>query len=142
MSGSRVSKYNVEVVRRVLALAERARASGVLPQDTDLVAPDAEIDMSRRVFNPDTYRGLDGWVRLNDELREVWDEWRVIPERFIEAGDRVVVFVTIRARGRGSGVALEVTESAEIWTLRDGQVTRVEIGLDPQEALKAVGLEE
>jgi hypothetical protein len=136
-----VPEHNVEVVRQVLALAEQAREGGVRPKDTDLVAPDAEIDMSRRVFNPDTYRGMDGWVRLNEELREVWDEWRVIPERFVEAGDRVVVFVTIHARGRGSGVALRGRESAEIWTLHDGQVTRVEIGLDPREALKAVGLE-
>jgi ketosteroid isomerase-like protein len=137
-----VSKRNVDVVRQVMALAERARESGVRPHDTDLVAPDAEIDMSRRVFNPGTYRGMDGWVRLSDELREVWDEWRVIPERFVEAGNRVVVFITVHARGRGSGVELEVREAAEIWTLREGKVTRVEIGLDPQEALKAVGLED
>ena len=135
-----MSKHNVEVVREVMALGDQARESGVLPE-TDLVAPDAEIDMSRRVFNPDTYRGMEGWVRLNDELREVWEEWRVIPERFIEAGDRVVVFATVHARGRGSGVAVELRESSAIWTLRNGQVTRVEIGVDPQEALKIVGLE-
>jgi ketosteroid isomerase-like protein len=29
-----------------------------------------------------------------------------------------------------------------IWTLRDGRVTRVEMYSDPDEALKAVGLEE
>jgi hypothetical protein len=39
-------------------------------------------------------------------------------------------------------VELEARTSATIWTLRDGQVTRVEIGLDRDEALKAVGLEE
>jgi ketosteroid isomerase-like protein len=134
-----VSKQNVEVVRQVMALGEQVRESGVRPE-TDLVAPDAEIDMSSRVFNPDTYRGMDGWVRLYDELREVWEEWRVIPERFIEAGDRVVVLATAHARGRGNGVEVEL-RSAAIWTLRDGQVTRVEMGLDPREALKAVSLE-
>ena len=123
-------------------MAEQARENGLRPEDTDLIGPDAELDISRRVFNPGTYRGMDGWARLNDEIREVWDEWRIIPERFIESGDRVVVLVRIHARGRGSGVALESLESAEIWTLCDGQVTRVEIGVEPQEALKAVGLEE
>jgi ketosteroid isomerase-like protein len=31
---------------------------------------------------------------------------------------------------------------ASIWTLANGRVTRVEVGLDPAETLKAVGLEE
>jgi ketosteroid isomerase-like protein len=136
-----VSGENVEVVRHVMALDEQARESGLGP-DTDLVAPDVEIDMSHRVFNPESYRGIEGWARLNDELCEVWDEWRVIPERFIEAGDRVVALVTIQARGRGSGVGLEGREWAEIWTLRDGQVTRVALGLERRDALKAVGLDE
>ena len=96
--------------------------------------------MSRRVFNPATYHGIDGLVQLGAEIREVWDEWRITPERFIDAGDRVVVLETIRARGRGSGVELQSGRSATIWTLRDGRVARVQIGFDPQEALKAVGL--
>lgn len=65
-----------------------------------------------------------------------------MPEQFIDAGDRVVVLETNHARGRGSGVELETRTYATVWTLRDGQVTRVEIGLDPGEALKAVGLEQ
>ena len=55
--------------------------------------------------------------------------------------NEVVVLETIHARGRGSGVELESQRSATIWTLRDGRVTRVQVGLDPREALKAVGLE-
>jgi hypothetical protein len=65
-----------------------------------------------------------------------------VPEQFIDAGDRVVVIETIHARGRGSGVVLDIRRSATIWTLRDGQVVRVQIGFDPQEALRAVGLAE
>jgi hypothetical protein len=39
-------------------------------------------------------------------------------------------------------VELETRTYATIWTLRDRQVTRVEVGLDRDEALKAVGLEQ
>jgi len=46
------------------------------------------------------------------------------------------------ARGRGSGVELDTRTYATIWTLRDGRVTRVQVGFGPEEALKAVGLEE
>ncbi len=136
-----MSQENVQIVRDVMALGERARKSGEPPSRSGLTAPDFEIDMSRRVLNPAVYRGIDGLTRLNEEIRDVWEEFRVAPEQFIDAGDRVVVIETIHARGRGSGVELDARRSATIWTLRDGQVTRVQIGFDPQEALKAVGLE-
>jgi len=137
-----MSQENLEVVRELMALRERVLESGEPPTRTGLIAPDFEIDMSRRVFNPAVYHGIDGLVRLNEEIRDVWEEFRVVPEQFIDAGDRVVVFETIHARGRGSGVELDTRTSATIWTLRDGRATRVQIGFDPQEALKAVGLEE
>jgi ketosteroid isomerase-like protein len=135
-----VSEENVEVVRQLIALGEQARESGLTSLPTDLVAPDMEIDLSRRVFNPETYRGFDGFVRLNDELREVWTEWHVTPERIVAADDRVVSIETVRGRGRGSGLETEA-RYASIWTFANGRVTRVELGFDPDEALKAVGLE-
>jgi ketosteroid isomerase-like protein len=84
---------------------------------------------------------VDGLARLNEEIRDVWEEFRNVPERFIDAGDRVVVIVTSHVRGRGSGVELATRTYATIWTLCAGQVTRVQVGVDPSEALKTVGLE-
>ena len=136
-----MSQENVEIVHQLMALGEQVRFSGQPPPDTNLVTPDAEIDLSRRVFNPAIYHGYEGLAKLNAELREVWAEWEVTPERLLDAGDRVVSIETIRGRGRGSGLETE-GRYASIWTLVDGRVTRVEVGLDPDEALKAVGLEE
>jgi ketosteroid isomerase-like protein len=135
-----MSEENVEIVRRLIVYGEQARESGLTSLPIDLVAPDMEIDLSRRVFNPETYRGFDGLVRLNDELREVWTEWHVTPDRVVAVGDRVVSIETVRGRGRRSGLETEA-HYASIWTFANGQVTRVEIGFDPDEALKAVGLE-
>ncbi len=137
-----MSAENVKIVRELMALRVRARESGERLPHTGLAAPDFEIDLSRRVFNPAVYRGIDGLARLDDEIRDVWEEFRVVPEQFIEAGDRVVVMEKIGGRGRSSGVEVETRTYATIWTLRDGQVTRVQVGVDPNEALKAVGLEE
>jgi ketosteroid isomerase-like protein len=100
-----------------------------------------EIDLSRRVFNPETYRGFDGLVRLNDELQEVWAEWQVTPERIVAVGDRVVSIESVRGRGRASGLETRA-RYASIWTFVNGRVARVELGFDPDEALKAVGLED
>jgi ketosteroid isomerase-like protein len=135
-----MSEENVEIVRELIARGEQARESGVTPL-TDLVTPDAKINLSQRVFNPAVYRGYDGWAQLNDELQEVWAEWRVSCERIIGVDDRVVSIETVRRRGRGSGVHIEA-RYASIWTLLNGRVTRVEIGLDPNEAYKHLGLEE
>jgi ketosteroid isomerase-like protein len=134
-----VSEENVEIVRQLIAIGEQVRERGLTSPPMDLVAPDMEIDLSRRVFNPETYRGFDGLVRLNDELREVWAEWQVTPERIVAVGDRVVSIETVRGRGRASGLETEA-RYASIWTFADGRVTRVELGFDPDEALKAVGL--
>src|ERR1700752_991289 len=105
-----------------MALRERWHESGEPPTRRDLLPADVEIDMSRRVFNPAVYHGIAGLRRLNDEIRDVWEEFRVVPEQFIDAGDRVVVLETSHARGRGSGVELETETYATIWTLRDGPV--------------------
>jgi ketosteroid isomerase-like protein len=137
----------VEIVREAMGLVDDARnddlsqaaLDDLFQRLTNLVATDAQIDMSRRVFNPDVYSGQAGLRRLLREIREVWDEFRVTPERFVDAGNRVVVIESIRGRGRTSSVPVE-GRSASIWTLRDGQIIHMETGYDPQEALKAVEL--
>jgi ketosteroid isomerase-like protein len=142
-----MASANVEIVREVMSLVEDARSGDLshleqqIARLRDLVTDDAEIDMSTRVFNPEVYRGLDGMRRLLGEVREVWEEWHVIPERFVDAGDRVVVIETVHARGRGSGVELD-SRTAAMWTLRNGRVTGVRTGIEIEEALKAVGMEE
>src|SRR3954453_16212023 len=136
-----MSQEKVEIVRRLIAIGEESRENGMEGLPTALVAPDVEFDLSHRVFNPETYRGIDGWMRMTEQLREVWETWRVTPERILDAGDRVVSIETARGRGRKSGLETEA-RYASIWTFVDGRVTRVEIGLDPAETLKALGLEE
>src|SRR5271167_2364124 len=131
-----------------MALVDDARNSDLteslddlMQRLTNLVATDAQIDMSRRVFNPDVYCGQAGLRRLLQEIRAVWDQFRVTPVRFVDAGDRVVVIETIRGRGRASGVEVE-HRSASIWTVRVSKIIQMKARYDPQDALKAVGLEE
>jgi ketosteroid isomerase-like protein len=143
-----MSSANVEIVREVMSLVEDARNGDLshleeqIARLRDLVTDDAEIDMSTRVFNPHVYRGIDGIRRLLGEIREVWEEWHIVPERFLDAGDLVVVIETVHARGRGSGVELHNSRTATIWTLRHGRVTSLRVGVEIDNALKAVGMEE
>src|SRR4051812_29121238 len=112
-----MSQENVEVVREVMGLL--ARPEGNEAALLERFAPDVRIDMSRRVFNPDVYEGHAGLRRLGAEIREVWDEFRIEAERFIAAGDRVVVIEKRRGRGKESGVEVE-QRAGVIWTLRHG----------------------
>jgi ketosteroid isomerase-like protein len=117
------------------------------------VRPDAIDEAFRECFDeklevciPDVYpeggqvfRGREGLQRWIDTTREVWDEWRFELERLIDAGDRVVVYVRVVARGGSSGVGLD-RRTAHIWSIRDGRATRCEVYFDRTEALEAVGL--
>jgi ketosteroid isomerase-like protein len=56
----------------------------------------------------------------------------------VDAGERVVVTITDRAVGRRSGAPIQRT-FAQVWTFRDGLVTRIQILDSRAAALEAVG---
>jgi ketosteroid isomerase-like protein len=62
------------------------------------------------------------------------------PEKFIDVGSRVLVLSRFRARGRdGMEVRLQL---ANLWTVRDGQIIRMDAFSDQAAALEAAGLSE
>jgi ketosteroid isomerase-like protein len=83
------------------------------------------------------FRGRAGLRRWIAVTKEIWDEWRLMAERFVVAGDQVVVLVRVIAQGHVSGARLD-RETAHIWDIADGRVTRCEVFLDRAEALRTV----
>jgi ketosteroid isomerase-like protein len=83
------------------------------------------------------FRGRSGLKRWIAVTQEIWDEWRLAAERFLVAGDQVVVLVRVIAQGHLSGVRLD-RETAHIWDIADGRVTRCEVFLDRAKALRTV----
>jgi ketosteroid isomerase-like protein len=83
-----------------------------------------------------------GHNEVRNALRKWFEAWEAIeyrPEELIDAGDDVLAFVRVTARGRASGI--EVTyEHPQVWTLRDGLVTRMRVFADRADALQAAGL--
>lgn len=86
------------------------------------------------------FRGRAGCAQLVAMLRDAWAEWRFEPERFIEAGDQVVVFVRVVAEGSASEVPIELPD-AHVVTIRDRRLTSTCVYRDREEALDAVGLQ-
>jgi ketosteroid isomerase-like protein len=103
------------------------------------VQSDIELDMSARVFNPATYAGLAGFRRFQQEVQEIWAEFRVEPEQVFEAGDQVVALVRAVGRGRQSGVEIH-DRIAMTFSFRDGKVAALGVNPDASAALESVGL--
>ena len=62
-------------------------------------------------------------------------------ERFLDAGDQVVVFARIVGRGKASGAPFEL-ETTPVWTIRAGRAMSVHAYRDRSQALEAAGLRE
>jgi ketosteroid isomerase-like protein len=86
------------------------------------------------------FRGREGFAQLVAMLRDAWAEWRFEHERFVDAGDQVVVFVRVVAKGSASGVPIELPD-AHLVTLHDGRLTSTCVYRDRSEALEAAGLQ-
>lgn len=70
---------------------------------------------------------------------EMWDEWRMEPERFVDAGDDRVI-VVFREVGRSdSGLQMD-ERHAELYAVRNGKVVSRKGFSDPDEAFEAVGM--
>jgi ketosteroid isomerase-like protein len=133
-----MSEENVEIVRRASEFLERRDWDGM----TDVFDPTVELHGTvGGLEEGKILRGLDQIIGAFDtELDEAWDEHRIEPQEFIDAGDRVVVLHREYQRSK-SGVELEV-DTASILDVHDGRVVRIQGYMNPAEALKAAGLSE
>jgi ketosteroid isomerase-like protein len=133
-----MSQENVEVVRRCYEFWADRDYSFI----EEVAHPDLIIDLSRNELNPDVYRGYEGfrlWVR---SVEEIWDQFTVVPDEFIDAGDHVFVAIRISGQGKGSGVEVDM-RIFNVWTFRDGKAWRLTGGYrERAEALEAAGLSE
>jgi ketosteroid isomerase-like protein len=73
------------------------------------------------------------------ENLEEWESHSLEAQRYIDAGDRVVVFWHEEGRGRRSGAEV-MTDTAVIYTVSSGRVVEVRGYMSRAEALEAVGL--
>jgi hypothetical protein len=84
---------NVEIVRRLIEAWNRNEQERVVPVErvVPFLDPGVIFDATRRIINPKTYAGIEGIRAMLAERDEVWGEFRMEPDEFVDAGDRVVV---------------------------------------------------
>ena len=131
-----MSRRNVAAARRFYKARNRGDIDAVLA----LSSPEAEWYPHLASLGGKPIRGHDGVRRYMESLRDDWEHFRHEPERFIDAGDKVVAFLNTVARGRGSGVDVEV-EVAHVLRFQDGKCLGYVSYHDRDEALRAAGLD-
>jgi ketosteroid isomerase-like protein len=130
-----MSEENVEIVRRIYAAWTQGSPteSGLLDPGIEWVNPDDAVEPGVRV-------GVEAFGSIVEGLGDTFEDLRVDFDRFIDAGDRVVVIGTLRGRGRESGVEAE-RRQGYVWTIREGRAVRFEWYNRPEEAFEATGLD-
>jgi ketosteroid isomerase-like protein len=101
--------------------------------EIDWVLPDLQ--------NADSCHGPDEIRRFWEGLDETFEELRLDPQEFVDAGDRVATRLLYYARGKGSGIEIEDELYHQVTTFRDGTIVRIEYFTTWEDALEAVGLE-
>ncbi|GAC1435715.1 MAG: hypothetical protein NVSMB51_05670 [Solirubrobacteraceae bacterium] len=132
-----MSHENVELVRQ----GYEAFAEGDLERVFARFSSQIEWDMSRRLVDPGVYRGGEEVRTFVAGIQEAWSHMRHEPQKYIDAGDSIVVTVRGTNTGRSSGI--EVTATASwVWECQAGSVVRVTMYQTEADALEAVGLRE
>ena len=129
-----MSQENVELARKAL---RRFIATG--EPVWDVTHGDVEV-YDHDIMDGEDYRGHAGVVRWLEDWSSAWSEFSMEPEEFIDAGDRVVAVVRMRAKGRSSGLVLD-RQDAVVQEVRDGMIVRIDYYNNRAQALEAVGLE-
>jgi len=128
-----MNETNADLVRERFAPMREGDVEALLT----LIHPDFEVTTPPWLAaEPDTYRGPEGIRRYFDSFYEIMDRVSFEPHDFIGVGERVVVPVTLRARGRTTGI--ETTQKlVQVWELRDEKAYRIEVYATLEEAMKA-----
>jgi ketosteroid isomerase-like protein len=130
-----VRKENVEIVRRVVAALNARDLEGYLAccrEDVELHLP----------VVAGVYEGPEGIKRWFADLEETGPDFHIdLLGVKTSGGNQVLAFFHVASTGRASRIPM-TTETAQIYDLIDGKISRIRIFLDRSEALQAVGLGE
>jgi ketosteroid isomerase-like protein len=132
-----MTEENVEIVRRALEAFNREGVEAAMQYfDTEVewLGPPEWLEEH-------LYKGHDGIRRSALLWNESFEEFRIDPQKLIDAGDQVVALAYQRGRSKGSANWI-ASQIAYVWTVRNRLGVRVQVYFSWEQALKAVGLDE
>src|SRR5438876_8846728 len=128
-----MSAKNVEIAKRLNDALNRRDVGAFMECVT------AEIDFTAAMSGTvagGNLRGREGIEALFADIRDTWEEHRMVIEEIRDLGERILGLGRLEGRGKASGVSVDVP-FAIISDLRDGKMWRSRTYLDHGEALRA-----
>ena len=131
-----MSQENVEIARRAFDAYNRGDIDAAVAD----IAPDCEFRPTGTVPGVQgAYRGPEGYRRFIAWLSDEFEDVQVSLNDLTDAGDRVLVSLTLQGRGRQSGAPTS-WHLWHVWAIQDAKLVRGQAFVDEAEALKAAGL--
>jgi ketosteroid isomerase-like protein len=123
-----MSQENVDLIRAIYdAWLAGTSARHLIAKDLEYVNPSYAVESGTRRDR-----------KALGAVRDVYPDYRIVPDRYIDAGDDVVVLGTAYGTG-ASGVEMKIRQGF-IWTVAGGRAIRMRWFNDWDETLEAAGL--
>ena len=137
-----MSQENVELIRWLYdAVAARDSETVLSLYHPELVWDHSNNAEVAGLVGETVYHGHDGLREWSRQFYEAWEDVTAELQDVIDLGDdRVIAVLDYRGRGRVSGVEVQFTHMAGIFTIRNGQVLRAEWYRNEEGALQAAGV--
>jgi ketosteroid isomerase-like protein len=132
-----MSQQNVATAKRIYEARNRGDVDAVIAE----CDPGVEWRPHLADLSGQPIRGRDEVRSYLSSLQEEWETFHHETERFMDAGDKVVVLTHAYARGRESGVEVDVPV-AHVLSFEREKCTGFVSYYDRAEALRSAGLEE
>jgi ketosteroid isomerase-like protein len=99
--------------------------------------PDVELVEPPQFVAGGHYRGAAEAEYYFRRSRAAWDELELVPDEFLDAGERVVALLRARGRPTAGDDVVEAT-FADVVTIAEGRLLRIEAYVDRDEAVRSV----
>ena len=138
-----MSEENVEVVRKSFEVFNRDGLEALFSEG--IFSSELQVDGSGSgIPGVGVYRGHDEVMTFFEGdwfAAFPFADWEIVVDDLVDHGDRVACRASQRGRGSSSGAAVEL-KLTNIHTLQDGQIVRIEVYRDREQALETAGLRE
>jgi hypothetical protein len=159
-----MSEENVELARRLypdqpidlvsvfsdpaLLDAMRSQVEPLVHSDVETLGESTQLSLegqgpgSRGQSSRPSAVGIEGFLTAWRDWLAAWESWVVTPAKFIDVDEhRVLVLLDVQGRSKTHQVDIPLP-SANLLTLREGKLARLEMFTTQAEALEAAGLSE
>jgi hypothetical protein len=141
MSQANVEIWRANVEAMLAQLAAGADAEATISTLAEIWDPALELDTTDF-----TALDLSRVYRGTGECLQFWNEWFAAWEtlsfdyELADAGERVVMLVDMRMKGRSTGIEVPFGKFGWVGTFRDGLIVHAKLCMTQSEALTAAGL--